>query len=263
MKLTDILQEAEYRTKTKQTTTADPFQQPKIDPLQQPKFDAPIASPSQPPDGPKKSPKLKTASRYKGSTATMPPDANKFMNDINASGATDEISDQQARYNSGMMDEPPADTSSMPARISKDMAQYGNIEPEWYQVKTLPGYIQSGIRAIGRQVFSAFTKTPIEDISVIASIGNGGPNTKPEVNAVAGWLQNNGIRDTDAELRFDKVIPGYSADVVVYKAADRTFMLVKDFAGEYVYSWPSSDEEDGIIQQPKLSQQRSKLSHQR
>lgn len=247
MKITDILQEAEYRTKTKQTT-ADPFQQPN--------FDAPItSSPQQPPDGPKKSPKLKTARQYKGSAVTMPPEANKFMSDINASGATDEISDQQARVNSGMVDEP-EDTSLMPARISKDMAQYGNIEPEWYQVKTLPGYLQSGIRAIGRQVFSAFTKTPIEDISVIASIGNGGPNNKQEVNAVAGWLQKNGFRDTDAELRFDKVMPGYSAEVVVYKAADRTFMLVKDFAGEYVYSWPSSDEEGGIIQQPKLSHQR-------
>lgn len=34
-------------------------------------------------------------------------------------------------------------------------------------------------------------------------------------------------------------MPGYTADVVVYTTSDMTFMLVKDFAGKYVYAWPS------------------------
>ena len=33
------------------------------------------------------------------------------------------------------------------------------FDPEWHAVKNLPGYIQQGIRVLGRQVFKQFTET--------------------------------------------------------------------------------------------------------
>jgi hypothetical protein len=117
----------------------------------------------------------------------------------------------------------------------------GSITPEWHMVKNLPGYMSAGIRAIGRQVFSPFTKTKIEDIQVIANLNDSGPNSAGEINAVAKFLLDFGTKSTDASMEFQDRIPGYKADMKVYTFANYTFLLVKDHAGNYIYSWPSTD----------------------
>lgn len=130
------------------------------------------------------------------------------------------------------------------ATINTAIAKAGEVEPEWHQVRHLPGYMQRPIRAMGRQVFREITTTPIENIQVLADLGNSGnPNTARELNAVAGWLKTHGERDTDGEIKFQRSIPDYEAEFFIYKARGTTFMLVKDFAGQYIYSWPSVDEE--------------------
>jgi len=134
-----------------------------------------------------------------------------------------------------------ATIQTMPAVINKEIAKHAPVEPEWHQVKHLPGYLASAIRAMGRQVFTVFTNTRIEDIQVIANLGGQGPNSEREMDAVAGWLKDNGVRDTDGEMNFQRSIPDYGAEFQVYNAEKFTFMLVDDEYGNYVYSWPTED----------------------
>lgn len=135
----------------------------------------------------------------------------------------------------------PATIETLPDVINKEVGKQSSVEPEWHQVKNLPGYLKSQIRALGRQVFGSFTGTKIEDIQIIADVGGNGPNSLRELNAVAGWLKENGQRDTDGEINFQQSIPDYGADFEIYTAKNFTFMVVKDEYGNYIYSWPSTD----------------------
>lgn len=150
---------------------------------------------------------------------------------------------------------------SMPALISRELQAAGQVEPEFHEVKNLPGYLSSGIRKMGRAVFAPFTNTPIEDILVLADLGGQGPNSKREINSVAGYLQNYGDRITDAELYFHEKIPGYNVDLKIYKAMGNTFMLVMDFAGSYIYSWPSTDDVESAFSRgdSRLSNDKKRL----
>ena len=42
-------------------------------------------------------------------------------------------------------------------------------------------------------------------------------------------------------MKFDRILPGYEADIRVYEYKDQIFCLVKDFAGSYIYSWPAEN----------------------
>ncbi len=189
----------------------------------------------------------------------LSPEAGEKLSFLQRLGLEDEISDEEAAGIStattnitatdvaGVRPQPtkpetmPAVIEKLPDIINKEVAKQSNVEPDWHQVKNLPGYLQGAIRALGRQVFGSFTKTKIEDIQVIADLGGSGPNTKRELNSVAGWLKKNGQRDTDGEMNFQRSIPEYDADFEIYNAKNFTFMVVQDEYGDYVYSWPSTD----------------------
>lgn len=183
--------------------------------------------------------------RQKASQVDMPPEAAQKLSFLDRLGLEDEISDEEAAARSDVTQgaEPrPQEPTTMPARISQEIAAKGSVEPEWHAVRNLPGYMKSAIRAMGRQVFSTFTSTPIEDIEVIANLNGSGPNEDREINAVAGWLKQNAERHTDGEMKFQRAIPDYDANFAMYKSDGQTFLLVKDFAGKYIYSWSSADE---------------------
>lgn len=179
----------------------------------------------------------------------MPDGASDKLDAIADLDMEDEISDAEAAQRAGhgdMIDDEgyvpePTEPETLPAVINQQLAVAGSdMEPEWHQVKNLPGYLQSPIRAMGRAVFEPFTKTPIEDIQVLANLGSG-PNDLNELKMVATWLERDGVRDTDGEMKFQRAIPDYEVDYRMYRAAGATFMVVKDFAGHYIYSWPASD----------------------
>lgn len=157
-----------------------------------------------------------------------------------ASGLRDIISDEEARNIAGVAEtdgiEEPNTPENLPAVIQKAIAVSGErlIEPEWRMVRHLPGYIQQPIRALGRQVFTQFTDTPVEDIQIVSTLSN----EKVEVQALMGWISRNGIRDDQAEMDFEGTIPNYQADVQVWNVQGYSFLLVKDFVGYYVYGWP-------------------------
>jgi hypothetical protein len=202
------------------------------------------------------------------------PEMGRDLGRIDMSG-TDSISDDQARINAmsdtpGHLDQPrlpnpnSVEPTTMPALISKAVATTGQ-DPEWHAVKHLPGYMQQGIRHIGRAVFAPFTSTPIEDINVLANLGGSGPNSQQELDAVLGYLQKNGDRQKDLDMQFQEKIPGYGARVRTFTALGHTFITVVDQHGKYIYSWPTKsgdlDKLDvpGATERPALGVQRPAL----
>lgn len=197
--------------------------------------------------------------RRKTAGIEIPPEAGEKLSAIQGSGIKDTISDTEAARRAGAEAPDAAQTSDfgldpdtyvtalvlpadLPAVVNNDIAVLSDIEPEWHQVKHLPGYLRSPIRALGRQIFGTFTDTPIENIQVLAELEGQGPNSPREINAVARWLLKHGVKDNQAVMNFERSIPGYNAEIVVYRARGYTFLLVRDFAGKYIYTWPSSDE---------------------
>lgn len=155
----------------------------------------------------------------------------------------DEISDDEAARRAGIDSvghtdgyrEPPT-PQNLPAIINTAVAASGmNIEPQWHMVKHLPGYMQSGIRALGRQIFAPFTDTPIEEIQVLSTLSN----DDVEVKAMMTWIKRNAVKDDEAQIKFDNSPASrYGADVQIWNAEGFTFMVVKDPHGYYVYGWP-------------------------
>jgi hypothetical protein len=189
-------------------------------------------------------------SRRRVRTANVAPEvgaeAGQHFASLSQHDMQDEISDDEAHRRSGIGDfeadtdvgyEPVIpNTENLPAVISREVAQTGGrINPEWHEVKQLPGYFQSAIRALGRSVFRQFTDTPIEDIQVLTTLGN--INSEHEVTGMMDWIRRNGARDDAAAIDFSQIMPGYNADTSYWRTKDYSFLLVHDFAGYYIYGW--------------------------
>jgi hypothetical protein len=114
------------------------------------------------------------------------------------------------------------------------------MTPTFHQVANLPGNMSRGIRQMGKQLFRIFTTTPTDDIYMIGNLGGMGPNTAREVNAVAGYLRNNGVDLGIGDIDFNDIIPGYRADIYQYSANGVRWLLVKDEFGQYIYTWPEN-----------------------
>jgi hypothetical protein len=177
-----------------------------------------------------------------------------YLGDLMGSGLEDYISDEDAADTArlGRNEVPalatdgaeplPVTPENLPAVISQAIMDTSAenpgmvvFDPEWTMVRDLPGYMVGQIRALGRMVFEPFTNTPIEDINVMAA-----PfvNTKRDLDMMAHWIRRYGIRDDEAEMKFDGIMPGYAAQTQIWNAEGYTFMLVMDHAGGYIYSWP-------------------------
>ena len=117
----------------------------------------------------------------------------------------------------------------------------GYLVPAFHQVAALPGNIQDQIRQLGRSLFKSMTITPTNKIFVVANLGGMGPNTNREVQSVANWIRDCGDDFGDGSIDFDRSIPGYEAETYMYTAAGIAWLLVRDFAGQYIYAWPEND----------------------
>ena len=141
-------------------------------------------------------------------------------------------------------------TKNLPAVAGQALLAAGVQNPDFHQVANLPGNMADMIRQLGKNLFGALTVTPTKRIHVVANLGGQGPNTNQEVQAVAGFLKEHGEDLGPGDIDFDNVMPGYSAQTHMFNAAGIRWMLVKDFAGAYIYCWP---EEDSLDASPKLS----------
>ena len=139
----------------------------------------------------------------------------------------------------------PVTTQNLPKIMSQELANTGYENPDWYQVSNLPGNMARAIRSLGNSLFGEYTSTATDDIYVVANLAGQGPNTNREVQSVAKWVSENGSPVDSQSIDFSQFMPGYEADVKLYDAAGIRWMLVKDFAGNYVYSWPAHESKGG------------------
>ncbi|MEI7608731.1 MAG: hypothetical protein WCJ64_15240 [Rhodospirillaceae bacterium] len=123
----------------------------------------------------------------------------------------------------------------LPAVISAAITRSGTkLQPRWLMVKDLPAMGRKAIQALGGAVFVQFTDTPIERIQTMTTL----TNSEADVRAMLGWLKANAVHDEVARMDFSQTIPGYSAEVHIWKAEGYSFLVMQDFAGTYIYAWP-------------------------
>ena len=159
------------------------------------------------------------------------------LEEFNAYRGTTEDDEEEEEGVGVTIEEP----NTLPQEIRQDLRTHGDVTARFHSVENLPGYLDDAIRMMGQKVFASLTATPIDEINVLANLGNQGPNEQRELNAVAGMVDTYGQRRGDYEMRFDRILPGYEADIRVYEYKDQIFCLVKDFAGSYIYSWPAEN----------------------
>ena len=130
---------------------------------------------------------------------------------------------------------------NLPAIAHRGLMAAGVQDPEFHQVANLPGNMSAVIRQLGKSLFNSLTKTPTEKIYMVADLGGMGPNTQREVNAVLGFLRDHGSDLGPGDVDFAGIMPGYTAQTHQYSALGIRWLVVKDFAGNYIYSWPEND----------------------
>jgi len=232
-----------------------------FDDLISPRVDQPVVTASSATDIPSNrpvEPELKratadqTRSALRGMTSTD--QMRDMMSRLQGVG-DDEISDEEAARRAGLANTRPVNYENLPAvintlpvtvrsdiaRVTGDLLADERISPNWHTISTLPGWLQGPIRAMGRQLFQMFTKTPQEDIVTIANVNNRGPNTSLEVNSVLGWLKQNAENLGQVDIDFGQIMPGYTPEIIEFRTGDTRFHVVKDFAGYYIYAYPEAD----------------------
>lgn len=136
-------------------------------------------------------------------------------------------------------------------KTTKEVRGAGRIHADWMNVDQLPGYMQHGIRAMGRIVFKPLTRTDLEDINILANLGGHGPNEAVEMNAVANFARKNATETRDMSMQFGEMIPGYEPEVKLYVTPNDTYLVVQDDMGRYIYSWESKNTKDAFIKKIK------------
>jgi hypothetical protein len=132
-------------------------------------------------------------------------------------------------------------TENLPAIAGERLQAAGVQDPDFHKVANLPGNMSRAIRTLGKALFREFTRTPTEDVWMIGNLGGQGPNTNAEVNAVAGFLRDQGESVSTGDIDFDSSIPGYTADIRQYSAGGIRWLVVMDEFGKYIYTWPEGD----------------------
>ncbi len=147
----------------------------------------------------------------------------------------------------GAGDADPEEPTNALAKTTKDVRAAGKAKADWMGVDQLPGYMQTGIRRMGRVVFSPLTRTKLENISILANLGGHGPNKQMELNAVAHYAMKNATETRDLSMQFGEMIPGYEPEAKLYVTPHDTYLVVRDEMGQYIYSWESKDTKDAFV----------------
>ena len=231
------LKEAETKTKTKSKVNIGPD----LDtPMDQPLANREPEQTRREPEAPalRKSSQANTQAKTSGLSTPRMGDLLSRMRDIDAGPEDDWAGFDEPETNTDLAVR--VDTENLPAVAGQKLQAAGVQEPEFHKVSNLPGNMQRAIRTLGKQLFRSMTRTPTEDIWMIANLGGRGPNTPAEVNAVAGWVRKNGEDLGPGDIDFDTSIPGYNANIHQYTAGGIRWLLVQDEFGNYIYSWPEN-----------------------
>ena len=206
---------------------------------------APKQSNQDKPKGPASAPELRRSSaantRDRLGNITPGDEMRNWMNRIDRSQVPhDDEEDQRPQETENL----PALVGHDVARISHDLADTTNLNPEWHSLSNMPGFNDRAIRKIGGDIFKMFTRTRHADILTIANFQNSGnPNTEEELAAVIGWLRQNADELPESHLDYGHVIPGYGREVRVkeFRTDNTRFHVVKDPMGHYIYAYPEAD----------------------
>ena len=192
--------------------------------------------------------KVNKASVAKTLAATGKIKPTRAMQDMLGKMLDIKLDDDLPSYDASVEPKPPetlptvvVKTTTLAATAEYALRKAGYLVPDFHQVAALPGNIKDQIRQLGRSLFKTMTVTPTNKIFVVANLGGMGPNTDREVQSVADWVRENGQDYGDGSINFDRSIPGYEAETHMYTAAGITWLLVKDFAGQYIYAWPEKE----------------------
>ena len=138
---------------------------------------------------------------------------------------------------------------NLPVVIQQSLRAHGDpdidqtFDPEWHQVKNLPGYLQGAIRQVARSVFREFTTTPIENINMLCDM----LNPPADVRKMAELIARYGVAETDPTFDWHEHMPAYSqiagptAETRLYRCAGYQFVIMRDTGGNYIYGWPADD----------------------
>ena len=172
----------------------------------------------------------------------LPPEVHGQMMDL---PADDEITNAQAYANAGYgTDAPstemhiPVTPETLPSIISNEVANSMGEEMhfDWMMIKQLPGYLQAGIRSLGRQVFRQWTNTPIEDIQILSTI----TADQTSVKYMAAWITKFGHKIDESTLTFHQM-GGIEAHCTIWTYEGMDFLIQKDFSGYYIYAFPAAN----------------------
>lgn len=131
----------------------------------------------------------------------------------------------------------PEDAPEETALVLKDITNSLTPEragTEWYPLPATPNYM--GMKKVAKTIFKQFTSADLSEIYSVSTL------TTPEdqVKRIYKALADKGRFVEDLSYDFAASIPGYEAEAKLYSYKGMEFLLVKDFAGYYVYAWDSS-----------------------
>jgi len=136
----------------------------------------------------------------------------------------------------------------------------GARQPEWVAVKHTPLFNEAVVQAMGAMVFADYTTAPVGEIVCLSTL----THDETTVKAVAAWAMKEGAGRDESTIRADADIAqqvgrrfgmnidgrvqqhvdeglrGYEARIVTVAARGMRYLIMKDFAGTYVYGWPDS-----------------------
>lgn len=230
---------------------------PKLDPnVFGPRADQPLANREEPKTQQSQTPSINKASRSATQQAmrnVSPTDQMRDMlgrmRDIEIDPDLDDYPSVEPRDNEVSVN---VNTENLPAVAGEAIQAAGMVSPDFHQVAALPGNMAAMIRQLGKTLFGSMTRTNTSDIYVIANLGGQGPNSTREVQSVANFVRENGEDMGRGDIDFSQVMPGYTAETQQYSAAGIRWLLVRDFAGQYIYCWPEEDSKQIGGQQARL-----------
>ncbi len=138
------------------------------------------------------------------------------------------------------------DTTSdnLPTIVSNHLVGELDFNPDWHQVKHLPGMMMRAIQAVAGKIFRNFTSTPIGDIQMMTTAARMNPDV--DVMKMASLIVKNGVKVDEMTFDFSDFMPGYQqiageSQATLWKAFGYDFMIMKDNGGHYIYGWPEGD----------------------
>lgn len=149
-------------------------------------------------------------------------------------------------------DSTPEDPNLLPKTI-EILPQAGETRILWNKIEQLPGYMVSGIRKMGRDIFRSFPcfqnfseecskkgQDPLAEVYVASDL----THNQSAVNYLAKTISEKGQLINAGEMEHTG-IPGYKPRIVLYMTEDMTFKLVQDrpefgapISANYIYAWP-------------------------